>query len=95
MLEKCKNTMTYSYIEYESPLSQHDAGGGAFLCFRASYSAIVLQVSAVLQRFQGVLFCIGLVPIQRFDWLYLHRRSLFAGPFGRNSDTDTCCNAFS
>lgn len=23
MLEKRKNTMTYSYIEYESPLSQH------------------------------------------------------------------------
>ena len=23
MLKKCKNTMTYSHIEYESPLSQH------------------------------------------------------------------------
>nr|DAZ34124.1 MAG TPA: hypothetical protein [Caudoviricetes sp.] len=31
MLEKCKNTMTYSYIEYESPLSQHCWGRGFFL----------------------------------------------------------------
>ena len=34
MLEKRKNTMTYSYIEYESPLSQRLRWGrGVFLLF--------------------------------------------------------------
>lgn len=30
MLEKCKNTMTYSYIECKSPLSQLMLGEGRF-----------------------------------------------------------------
>lgn len=33
MLEKCKNTMTYSYIECKSPLSQLMLGEGLFLLF--------------------------------------------------------------
>lgn len=37
MLEKCKNTMTYSYIEYELPLSQLMLGEGRFSCFRRVY----------------------------------------------------------
>lgn len=38
MLEKCKNTMTYSYIEYESPLSRHCWGRG-FSSFQDCFSA--------------------------------------------------------
>lgn len=39
MLEKCKNTMTYSYIEYKSPLSQHCWGRG-FSCYWISVSIL-------------------------------------------------------
>lgn len=37
MLEKCKNIMTYSYIEYELPLSQLMLGEGLFRVFRTVF----------------------------------------------------------
>ena len=66
--------MTYSYIEYELPLSQHDAGGGAFSCYSACLRGLAPPGGGAAGGFG--LKAWGIVAIE------LETRTCFAGGQG-------------